>query len=119
MYALIITKDADFIGFERLSVLLGKLEFSTVAVASSQAGFKHLFEKEPDLIILESGMLPINGVEFLPLAHRLSKAPIIVIGGKGTANVVAALDHGADAYLTPEVSDHEFRARVRAVTRRS
>lgn len=113
MYALIISADDKH--QERIASLLGEVGFSTVSVWGSRAAFLHLAEKRPDFIVLDQGMPKIYDVEFLPLTHRLSRAPIIVFGEEGESNVVAALKQGADVYLTPAVSDEEFLTRVQAV----
>ena len=116
MYALIVTKGGK--DHERWMDLLGELRVGSVLSVGSKAAFKHLAEKDPDFIVLDDDMPPVEDVEFLLLVKRLSKAPIMVIGEKRGGHVVAALAQGADAYVSPAVTNEEFLARVRGVMRR-
>jgi len=75
---------------------------------------------KPDLIILDLGLPDIDGVEVTRLLRQWTKTPIIVLSVRGSeVDKIAALDAGADDYLTKPFSTRELLARLRAAIRRS
>jgi two-component system, OmpR family, KDP operon response regulator KdpE len=77
-------------------------------------------KQEPDLIVLDLGMPEMSGLEVCRRAREFSSVPIIVLSAKGTeSDKIAALDMGADDYVTKPFSMDELLARVRAALRRS
>jgi len=77
-------------------------------------------KQPPDLIILDLAMPEMSGLEVCQRAREFSSVPIIVLSAKGSENdKIAALDMGADDYVTKPFSMDELLARVRAVLRRS
>ncbi|GAB3065800.1 response regulator [Intrasporangium mesophilum] len=74
---------------------------------------------EPELVILDLGLPDIDGVEVIHGLRGWSEVPIIVLSGRGSGpDKVAALDAGADDYVTKPFGMDELLARIRAVTRR-
>jgi len=77
-------------------------------------------KQPPDLIILDLAMPEMSGLEVCQRVREFSSVPIIVLSAKGSENdKIAALDMGADDYVTKPFSMDELLARVRAVLRRS
>jgi two-component system KDP operon response regulator KdpE len=75
---------------------------------------------KPDLIILDLGLPDIDGVEVTRLLRQWTKTPIIVLSVRGSeVDKIAALDAGADDYLTKPFSTGELLARLRVAIRRS
>ena len=73
----------------------------------------------PDLVILDLGLPDLDGVEVIQGLRGWTKAPIIVLSGRAdSADKVAALDAGADDYITKPFGVEELLARMRAVVRR-
>ena len=73
----------------------------------------------PDLVILDLGLPDLDGVEVIHGLRGWSDVPIIVLSGRtGGADKVAALDAGADDYVTKPFGMEELLARMRAVNRR-
>jgi two-component system KDP operon response regulator KdpE len=73
----------------------------------------------PDAIILDLGLPDIDGIEVARKIRKRSKIPIIILSiREETMDKVAALDAGADDYLTKPFSTKELLARLRAVMRR-
>jgi two-component system, OmpR family, KDP operon response regulator KdpE len=73
----------------------------------------------PDLIILDLAMPEMTGLEVCRRVREFSAVPIIVLSAKGAeSDKVAALDAGADDYVTKPFGMEELLARVRAVLRR-
>ena len=75
--------------------------------------------RRPDLIILDLGLPDGDGLEFLHGFRGWSKVPVIVLSARvGEQDKIAALDAGADDYLTKPFGVGELLARVRATSRR-
>ena len=74
----------------------------------------------PDLIILDLVMPGLSGLEVCQRLREFSSVPIIVLSAKGSeTDKIAALDFGADDYVTKPFNLDELLARIRAVLRRS
>jgi two-component system, OmpR family, KDP operon response regulator KdpE len=78
-----------------------------------------LLAKKPHLVILDLGLPDIDGLELLrSIRHRQEGLPIVVLSSRGDeAGKVAALDLGADDYLTKPFGMDELLARMRAALR--
>jgi two-component system KDP operon response regulator KdpE len=74
----------------------------------------------PDIIIIDLGLPDIDGIDVTKLFRQVTKIPIIVLSVRGSENdKIAALDAGADDYLTKPFGVGELLARLRANLRRS
>ena len=74
----------------------------------------------PDLVILDLGLPDLDGVEVIHGLRGWTEAPIIVLSGRAdSTDKVAALDAGADDYVTKPFGMDELLARMRAVSRRA
>ena len=78
-----------------------------------------LLDQSPDLIILDLGLPDIEGIELLRMIRaRDERVPIVVLSSRGDeAGKVAALDLGADDYITKPFGMAELFARMRAAVR--
>jgi two-component system KDP operon response regulator KdpE len=78
-----------------------------------------LLEQKPDLIILDLGLPDMQGLDLLrALRARDESVPIVVLSSRGDeAGKVAALDLGADDYVTKPFGMDELLARMRAALR--
>ncbi len=73
----------------------------------------------PDLIVLDLGLPDIEGTEVCRRIRAESAIPIIVLSARGSeGDKVAALDLGADDYVTKPFSPEELLARIRVALRR-
>ena len=89
------------------------IEATTAAEALAEAA-----AGRPDAILLELGLPDRDGLEIVPLLRRLSAAPILVVSARdATDQKVAALDLGADDYVTKPFDSEEVLARLRASLR--
>jgi two-component system KDP operon response regulator KdpE len=91
-----------------------------VSVASNGLEAFELFKSlSPDLIITDLAMPQMDGIELTRAIRRLSETPIIVLSVREQETMkVAALDEGADDYMTKPFSMQELLARVRANLRK-
>jgi two-component system KDP operon response regulator KdpE len=73
----------------------------------------------PDLIVLDLGLPDLEGVEVCRRMRTLTRAPIVILSARGgEAEKVAALDIGADDYVTKPFGPEELLARIRVALRR-
>jgi two-component system KDP operon response regulator KdpE len=76
--------------------------------------------RHPDVVLLDLGLPGITGLQVAQGLRAWSSVPIIVLSARGAEAVkVAALDAGADDYVTKPFSMDELLARIRAALRRS
>jgi two-component system KDP operon response regulator KdpE len=74
----------------------------------------------PDLVILDLGLPGIDGIDVVRSLRKWSKVPILVLSAREAERAkVAALDAGADDYVTKPFGMAELVARVRAALRRA
>jgi two-component system KDP operon response regulator KdpE len=78
-----------------------------------------LLEQRPDLVILDLGLPDVQGFELLrTIRARNEQVPIVVLSSRGDEGAkVAALDLGADDYVTKPFGTEELLARMRAALR--
>jgi two-component system, OmpR family, KDP operon response regulator KdpE len=102
-----------------LRVALTAQEYMVVEAATGQEGLSAAVNHKPDIIILDLGLPDIDGVEVTRLLRQWAQIPIIILSVRGSEDdKIAALDAGADDYLTKPFSVGEFLARLRAALRR-
>jgi two-component system KDP operon response regulator KdpE len=76
--------------------------------------------ERPDLIILDLGLPDLDGVEVTRRLREWSRVPIIILSVREQeSDKIAALDAGADDYLTKPFGTGELLARIRATIRRA
>jgi two-component system KDP operon response regulator KdpE len=76
-------------------------------------------DQAPDLIVLDLGLPDLEGAEVCVRIRKQSKVPIIILSARsGEADKVAALDIGADDYMTKPFGAEELLARIRVALRR-
>ena len=74
----------------------------------------------PDVVVLDLGLPDLSGLEVLEGVRGWSSVPVIVLSARGDAgDKVAALDAGADDYVTKPFGMPELLARIRAAVRRA
>ncbi|NDU89145.1 MAG: response regulator, partial [Ferrovum sp.] len=98
------------------------LESEGCQVIEAVTGERGLIEaatRKPDLVILDLGLPDREGVEVLQDLRSWSQVPVIILSARSNEeDKIAALDAGADDYLTKPFGVGELLARVRAQLRR-
>jgi two-component system KDP operon response regulator KdpE len=85
-----------------------------------QAALSAVLADRPDLILLDLGLPDLDGVEVTRLLREWTPIPIIVVSVRGReADKIAALDAGADDYVTKPFGMGELLARMRVALRRA
>jgi two-component system KDP operon response regulator KdpE len=81
-------------------------------------GLAQAATRTPDAILLDLGLPDLDGLEFIRRLREWSSAPLIVLSARGLEHdKVAALDAGADDYLTKPFGVEELLARLRVALR--
>jgi len=76
--------------------------------------------RKPDLVILDLGLPDIDGLEVVKKLREWTSRPVIILSARNMeTDKVAALDTGADDYLTKPFGMDELLARIRAALRRA
>ncbi len=111
----------DEIAIQRTVVpLLRSRGYEVDAAATGRDALAALDAQPPDVIILDLGLPDIDGLEVCARVRARSDVPIIVLSARGAERQkVAALDQGADDYVTKPFGPEELLARVRAALRRT
>ncbi len=94
-------------------------EYNFITAASGKEGASQAATRSPDIILLDLGLPDMDGVEVIKQVRGWAITPIIVISARSDdTDKIAALDAGADDYLTKPFSVEELLARIRATQRR-
>ena len=101
-----------------LRISLSAHGYEVIEAARGEEAVAKCATESPDLVILDLGLPDLDGQEVIARIREWSKLPIIVLSVRAAeAEKVAALDLGADDYITKPFGIHELLARVRAVLR--
>ena len=118
MRVLIVEDEPSFV--DALEVSLGAEGFEVIAALDGRDGLDRFRESRPDVVLLDLMLPLLSGLDVLRAIRRESDTPVIVVSAKDTeADIVTALELGADDYLTKPYSVRELLARIHANTRRS
>jgi two-component system KDP operon response regulator KdpE len=103
-----------------LRIGLERNEHSVALAEGGEQALDHAASNPVDLVILDLAMPGMDGLEVCRQLRSWSSVPIIVLSVReGEKDKIAALDAGADDYLTKPFSLDELLARIRAVMRRA
>lgn len=87
--------------------------------SNGKNGLSIILSNNPDIIILDLGLPDIDGIEIIKKVRGWSNVAIIVVSARNEdSDKIAALDAGADDYLTKPFSIDELLARIRVNLRR-
>jgi two-component system KDP operon response regulator KdpE len=94
--------------------------YTVQEAVSGEEAMKLLTDEHPDLLILDVGLSDINGIEVTRRLREWSEIPVIILSVRDQeGDKIAALDAGADDYLTKPFGVGELLARIRVALRRA
>jgi two-component system KDP operon response regulator KdpE len=92
--------------------------YRQIDAETGEQGLRLATREHPDLMILDLGLPDMDGLEIIGRVREWSRLPIIVLSARGReGDKVAALDAGADDYLTKPFGVGELFARIRVALR--
>ncbi len=92
--------------------------FQVIEATTAVEGLRVITQQLPALVLLDLGLPDSDGVEVIRQVREWSAMPIVVISARGEeASKIAALDAGADDYLTKPFGVGELLARIRVALR--
>ncbi len=101
-----------------LRVSLTAHGYQVFEASTAQEGLETIAAVRPDLIILDLGLPDLDGIDVTRQLREWSKIPIVILSVRGQDDdKIAALDAGADDYLTKPFSTGELFARIRVAMR--
>jgi two-component system, OmpR family, KDP operon response regulator KdpE len=103
-----------------LRAALEPQNYQVCEAETGQLGLQEAVGRRPDVVILDLGLPDMDGLTVLKRLREWSQTPVLVLTVRDReADKVAALDSGADDYLTKPFGTAELLARLRAVQRRA
>jgi two-component system KDP operon response regulator KdpE len=103
-----------------LRITLGAHRYEVAVAADGASGLALASRTPPDLVVLDLGLPDMDGVAVVEGLRGWSTAPVIVLSARHAESAkVAALDAGADDYVTKPFGMGELLARIRAALRRA
>ena len=119
----ILIADSDPYVLHLLSLPLQEAGFDVDSVHTGEAAFHVLCAERPDLMIVDLDLPGRNGLDLLRWVRsepRLSTLPVVLLAARMDEKTkIAALELGADDYLTKPLNPRLVLARVRAILRRT
>ena len=97
---------------------LGSQGFEFLEAETGRQGISEAAARNPDLVILDLGLPDLEGVEVVRQLREWTSLPIVVLSARSLeGEKIAALDAGADDYLTKPFGMGELLARIRVALR--
>jgi two-component system, OmpR family, KDP operon response regulator KdpE len=115
---LLIEDDANVRRFLRAT--LGAEGYRLEEAHTAAEGLAQAASRQPELLLVDLGLPDRDGLEVISEVRKFSSSPIVVISARGQeSDKIAALDAGADDYVSKPFQVGELLARIRAALRRS
>lgn len=103
-----------------LNTVLTAHGFTVFEATRGEEAVSQVTAQRPDAIVLDLGLPDMDGVQVTRVLREWSQVPILILSVRGgESDKVAALDAGADDYLTKPFGSGELLARLRVALRRA
>jgi two-component system, OmpR family, KDP operon response regulator KdpE len=94
-------------------------EYRIFESESGRQGLAEIAARRPDVVLLDLGLPDMDGMAVLTRLREWTRVPVLILSVReGPEDKVAALDSGADDYVTKPFESVELLARLRAIQRR-
>jgi two-component system, OmpR family, KDP operon response regulator KdpE len=102
-----------------LRILLEQEQYRALESDSGRRGLSEIALRRPDVVLLDLGLPDMDGMAVLERLRQWSRVPVLILSVRdGPEDKVAALDAGADDFVTKPFESAELLARLRAIQRR-
>ncbi len=116
---LILVVEDDSTVRNLITTTLKSNDYRYISAPNGESAISNASSQQPDIVLLDLGLPDMDGVDIIKRIRSWSQIPIIVISARSEdADKIAALDAGADDYLTKPFSVAELLARLRVTQRR-
>ncbi|MDP9272985.1 MAG: response regulator transcription factor [Chloroflexota bacterium] len=116
----ILLVDDDYDARSAIAANLAGHDYAVRHAASGEEAMREWELRRPDLVLLDIGLPGMSGLDVVRRMRRDGTTPIVIISVRGSeTDKVAALDLGADDYVTKPFGMLELHARIRAALRRT
>jgi two-component system KDP operon response regulator KdpE len=113
---LVIEDEAQILRFLRAAITSHGLRY--VEATTGEEGLRQAATRVPDVVVLDLGLPDLDGLEVTRRLREWSAVPIVVLSARGQeSDKIAALDAGADDYVTKPFAVGELLARLRVALR--
>ncbi|MGI8992096.1 MAG: response regulator [Bryobacteraceae bacterium] len=103
-----------------LRACLGNQGYHLYEAATGEEALQAISIARPDIIILDLGLPDVDGIDMTRSLREWTQTPIVILSVRDReSDKIAALDAGADDYLTKPFSPGELAARIRVALRRA
>ena len=103
-----------------LVTVLSRHQYDVIAASTGEEALNRAAEHSPELVILDLLLPDMSGLEVCKKLRSWRAVPILVVSGREEEHIkIAALDLGADDYITKPFPTGELLARIRALLRRA
>jgi len=101
-----------------IDISLSKESYAVLIAETAAEGLFLLTSHHPDIVLLDLGLPDRDGIDLLRELRTFSEAPVLIVSARGQeAEKIAALDLGANDYITKPFHMGELMARIRVVER--
>lgn len=119
MTKIVVVDDEDAI-CRTLRINLTARDYDVATAHDGATALKTIARERPDVVVLDLGLPDMDGTDVIAGVRGWSSVPILVLSARGQESAkVAALDAGADDYVTKPFGMDELLARLRAAVRRT
>ncbi|HPD89464.1 MAG TPA: response regulator transcription factor [Oscillospiraceae bacterium] len=116
IHILLVEDDPKIVNF--MSMALKAKNYKVTTAATGKQGILAFCTQNPDIILLDLGLPDMDGNEIIQEVRKVSEIPILIVSARGMDDdKVAALDLGANDYVTKPFSMTELLARIRVMER--
>ena len=116
--ARVLVIDDDKALLRALRVALSAKGHEVIVAATAEEGLSGLALRSPDVVVLDLGLPDLDGLEVVRRIRSWSEVPVIVLSATALEDrKVAALDGGANDYVTKPFGMAELEARIRTALR--
>ncbi len=103
-----------------LRIVLEEDHYRVLESESGKQGLADIALRRPDVVLLDLGLPDMDGLAVLKRLREWSHVPVLILSVReGAEDKIAALDAGADDYVTKPFESGEILARLRAIQRRT